>query len=122
MRIVLVLLLAVMLGVACSSESSEVKISHITKTASDGAVKNVAQIQIEGMMCEQACVNKVSKELNELECVASVEIDFDTDKPIDIAVVEFDADACNEQTMIEKIQSIGDGLYQVKSVEVLSYQ
>lgn len=78
----------------------------------------VAHIEIEGMMCGDGCGGKIKKELKELDCVADASIEFDAENPVDIAIVEFDKGQCDEQAFIDKIQAIGDGNYQVKSVKM----
>ena len=113
--------------VACSEEKSndtttKVKISHATKKAEDGVSKSVAQIKVEGMMCEQACGGKVKSELAELDCVKNVEISFDSDNPVDLAIVEFNSSECDENSMISQIHNIGEGVYQVQEVEVITYE
>lgn len=84
----------------------------------DAANLGVARIEIEGMMCGEGCGGKIKKELKELECVASANIEFDADNPVDLAIVEFDKNQCDEQTFIDKIQAIGDGNYHVKAVTI----
>ncbi len=84
----------------------------------DAANLGVAHIEIEGMMCGEGCGGKIKKELKELDCVASANIEFDAENPVDIAVVEFDKSQCEEQAFVDKIQAIGDGNYHVKSVSI----
>lgn len=101
---------------------NSIEITNTTLKAKAGADKMVAEIKIQGMMCQNACVSKVNKELAEMSCVKNVEMDFDVDREVDIAKVEFDHDQCDAKKMIEKIHSIGDGMYEVKAVNVIEYK
>ena len=127
MKNILFILATLLFLSSCSEEKTStvdpaIEITHSKMSSENGLIKNVAQIEVEGMMCEVACCTKVKSELAELECVSNVEIDFNPDNPVDIAKVEFNPDQCDEKAMIEKIQKIGDGMYKVRSVEILTYQ
>lgn len=74
-------------------------------------------IQIDGMMCENACGAKIKKELSEIAGVEYVIVNF---KGIDAAnsvKVTYQSQSCNLADMKDKIENIGGGsLYQVKSM------
>jgi copper chaperone CopZ len=99
---------------------ADIDIVHTTSVGD--AAKTIASISIEGMMCESACVGKVSKELNNMDCVSIAEIDFNTERDVDVANVEFDPSTCSAELMIEAIHNIGGGLYKVKGVKVTTYE
>ena len=84
--------------------------------------KRTAKLEIEGMMCEVGCAAKVKKELLELDGVASVIIDFDSDRESDFAIVEYDENTIEPVALASTVNGIADGrLYGVPSIEVTNY-
>ncbi len=83
--------------------------------------ETVAQLAITGMMCEIACVSKVRKELYNAQGVAHADIHFDKDLTVDTAFVTYDPALIQPEDLIATVQEIGDGLYAVKSAEVIHY-
>lgn len=110
---------------ACNNEqSSETKATdyELTVTSvSSETDKSVANINIEGMMCEMACGGKIMKELSQLDGVKLAEIEFNEGDPLDLAVVEFDPAVTDASKLATCVNGIADGLYTVKSVEVVNY-
>jgi copper chaperone CopZ len=78
-------------------------------------------LTISGMMCEIACVSKVRKELYDLPGVTRADIQFNERNKIDTALVVFDPTVVQAETLISTVEAIGDGLYDVKSAEVVHY-
>ncbi|MCB0479155.1 MAG: heavy-metal-associated domain-containing protein [Crocinitomicaceae bacterium] len=72
-------------------------------------------IQIDGMVCEHACVSSVKKNILAMEGVEGIEIDFVKDRKINSCKVKFDNTMVSEQDFINKINEINDGAY--KAVE-----
>jgi copper chaperone CopZ len=102
---------------SCSEPSAEV--SH---TEMQGAVdKTVAKLQVEGMMCEVACAGKIAKELNKVSGVASVSVDFVESGALNVAEVEYNPDQVSESDLINCVEKIAGGIYDVKSIEVIHY-
>lgn len=122
MSVMRILVLSVLFfGVlALSSCSGEADYS-VTETEEVGSAKTVASLYVEGMMCEAACGGKIQKELSQLACVLSASIEFDENKNLDIAIVEFDNSCCSLEDMVNTVHAISDGAYQVKKVEVVTY-
>lgn len=102
---------------ACNNDAGVV----ITETNHTGVSKNVANIYVEGMMCAQGCAGKIQKELALLDCVVEASVDFDESRDLDIATVEFDGEQCTVDDMINKVNSIADGAYEVRKVELETY-
>ncbi len=102
------------------SDSTQVEIVRTEMLGDE--VKTVANIEIEGMICEMACVGRVSKELEAMACISTLEMDFDPERDVDVATVTFEPNECTAENMIEAIHAIGDGSYQVKALEVVSYK
>ena len=80
--------------------------------------KTVAEMSVQGMMCEVGCVAKVRKELLEVPGVASATIDFEKDRDLNVAIVEYDADVVNAEALVAKVTAIGDGMYPVHRMAV----
>ena len=107
--------------IGCSEPTKEAAIiTTIEAQGPDG--KKSAKLEIEGMMCEVGCAAKIKKELLELEGVASVIIDFDSDRSSDFAIIEYDEKTIQPQKLASTVNEIADGrLYGVPSVEVTNY-
>ena len=104
---------------ACNSSHQEGE--HQEENAQKGEVSAnaVADLYISGMVCEMNCVGTVNKTLMKMEGVASFEMeDFDGEKDINHAIVQFDKNIVSEQEMISAIEELNDGIYKVESSEV----
>ncbi len=84
--------------------------------------KTTAKLEIKGMMCEVGCVSKIKKELLEKKGVLNVTIDYDSDREMDFATVEYDPEIETSESLILAVTTIADGkLYGVPSVVVTNY-
>ena len=83
--------------------------------------KTVAQMSVEGMMWEIGCVAKVRKELFEVPGVASATIDFEKDRALNVATVEYDDEVVDAEALVAKVTAIGDSMYPVHRMEVTHY-
>ena len=107
---------------ACGGDKPSAVDTVYTETRLEGTVdKTVAQMSIEGMMCEIGCVAKVRKELLEVPGVASATIDFEKDRALNVATVEYDAEVVEAEALVAKVTAIGDGMYPVHRMEVTRY-
>ena len=70
-------------------------------------------IQIDGMVCEHACVSSVKKNILAMEGVTGIEIDFEKDRKVNSCKVMFDDKMLSQQDFINKINEINDGAYKV---------
>lgn len=108
---------------ACNNHSVEqenAEVSHVVKL---GEPKTTATLSIDGMMCEMACGGKIRKELESIEGVSLASIDFEDERPLNMAMVEYDPAKVDENKLIATVNQIADGkLYSVKSVEVVQYE
>lgn len=103
-----------------NTELNNTKITHSTKT---GAAKTMATLNIDGMMCATACGGKIRKEIDGLEGVKLTTIDFEDNRDINQAIVEFDPSVLDESKLIETVNTIADGkLYVVKEMEVVTFE
>ena len=50
--------------------------------------------------------------------VASATIDFEKDRKLNVAVVEYDADVVDAEVLVAKVTAIGDGMYPVHRMAV----
>ena len=117
MRISIYLLLVFAI-LGCSEPLNvDTVITFIEAVGPDG--KTSAKLEIQGMMCEVGCAAKVKKELLELDGVASVIIDFDSERESDFAIVEYDEKAIKPELLASTVNGIADGkLYGVPSLEI----
>ena len=95
-------------------------ITSVEAVGPDG--KTSAKLEIQGMMCEVGCAAKVKKELLELDGVASVIIDFDSERESDFAIVEYDEKTIKPELLALTVSGIADGkLYGVPSLEITNF-
>lgn len=81
--------------------------------------KTIAQLEINGMMCEVGCVAKVKKELLAQDGVSNVKIDFEKGREYNFASIEYDPTNRDVHSLSAVVKEIADGkLYGVRSVEV----
>jgi copper chaperone CopZ len=116
--------LAIFFG-ACSEssvnqeENVQAATLQVSYTEVEGEVgKYVALLDISGMSCEKMCVSSVNKKLISTEGVKSVEINFETERELNQAYVEFDESVTTAEQLIEAVHSIANGAYQIKNVTV----
>lgn len=115
-----VALVTVACNTAADVEQSSTKITHQTKT---GAAKTMATLEIDGMMCATACGGKIRKEIDALNGVKLTTIDFEDNRDINKAIVEFDPAVLDENELIKTVNQIADGkLYVVKEMEVTTFE
>ena len=100
---------------APKTEKNKIEIRSETVKV-DGPAKTVADISIKGMACEMSCVSKINQTLTELKGVKSTAIDFETEREVDKATIEFDPTVISAEDMISAIQGLYDGQYEVTEV------
>ena len=84
--------------------------------------KTTARLEIKGMMCEVGCVAKVKKELLEQKGVSNVTVNFDSDREVDFATIEYDPTIDTVESLASVVTNIADGkLYIVPSALVTNY-
>ena len=107
--------------IGCSEPVNETPVITIIEAQGPNAKKS-AKLEIEGMMCEVGCASKIKKELLELEGVASVIIDFDSERSNDFAIIEYDESTIKPEILASTVNEIADGrLYGVPSLEITNY-
>lgn len=109
---------------ACSP-SNETKIEN-TKTEELTVIKEdkispntQLNMTIEGMTCEIGCVRTVRSHLSKLKGVSIINIDFDSERELDYAKVQFDSNYTSLEIIKEDIESIAQGIYTVSSNEIV---
>lgn len=107
---------------SCEGNGPQMAPTVFEKSHVEGTVeKAVAEMMVQGMMCEIGCVSKVRKELLEVPGVASASIEFEKGRAVNVAKVEYDADVVDAQALVAKVTAIGDGMYPVEKVAVTHY-
>ena len=92
------------------------------ETRVEGAIeRTVAEMSVQGMMCEVGCVAKVRKELLEVPGVATATIDFEKDRSVNVAKVEYDPEVVDAEALVAKVTAIGDGMYPVERMAVTHF-
>lgn len=73
----------------------------------------IANYEIAGMVCEHGCKGVIEKEMNKVIGITSFEIDFENS----IAEVFFDKNVITSNNIMEKVETINDGIYQIKLIK-----
>ena len=116
------LVLAVFMITGCDRniEVYELVVTEVTEVAE--LSKTTARLEIKGMMCEVGCVAKVKKELLEQKGVSNVTVNFDSDREVDFATIEYDPTIETVESLASVVTKIADGkLYGVTSALVTNY-
>ena len=107
---------------SCGGPSADMVPTVYEETRVEGAVeRTVAQMSVQGMMCEVGCVAKVRKELLEVPGVATATIDFEKDRSVNVAKVEYDPEVVDAEALVAKVTAIGDGMYPVERMAVTHF-
>lgn len=121
---------AIIIGCTQSDKAEEsqpdevlgVSIEHVELPAVDGVEKYVATLAIDGMGCAMACGSKISGTLAGLEGISKTDINFIGAGETNSAIVEFDTSQIDEEEMIEAVNNMTGGHYEVKKVVVVHYK
>ncbi len=109
---------------ALSCEQSQ---QHQTETAietvvrevrTDGPAKSLAHLSIEGMGCEMACGSAIKKALNGLDGVIITEINYEGDRDVNFAVVEFDESKLGSEHLADAVNNLRKGHYSVSAISL----
>ena len=124
MKTLKISLLALIIGAALVSCKNEPKVQEdiavaeesITETNSNEVAGNIekATFQIEGMTCALGCAKMIETKLSGLSGVSEAKVDFDTKT----ATVVFDDAKQNEESIVNTVQKIANGMYKVDSLKI----
>ena len=114
--------ISVFISTGCETKS-QVHDCVVTEVNEVGELnKTTARLEITGMMCEVGCVAKVKKELLEQKGVSNVTVNFDSDREVDFATIEYDPTIETVESLASVVTKIADGkLYGVTSALVTNY-
>ena len=99
-----------------STDASSQKNSAKNTSTKQKAPNKVCSIDVEGMVCKMGCVASIKKELNAINGIAAVEIDFKEDELVQQVKVSYN-DRNVEESMIEKtIETINNEQFNVLKV------
>ena len=108
-----------MVLVGCS-EACDYELTELHQAGT--AVRTTARIDVTGMMCAHACGGKIKKELLEVQGVANAVIDFELDRDLNYAEVEFDPAQVQLDELVAAVTGIAEGkLYGVESVQLTHF-
>ncbi len=103
----------ILLSVATLYSCSENTVKDSTSNVGLASV----ELSIEGMSCEQMCGGAICKGLEKIDGVASTDLKFSSDNPVDMVTVKFDPEKVSHEDMTAKVESLAGGAYKVKSVK-----
>lgn len=94
----------------------------IERHAPGSSDMTVARLDVSGMMCAHACGGKIKKELLKVAGVANASIEFEENRLLNFAEVEFDERLVELDGLVEAVSGIADGkLYAVEAVQVTHF-
>jgi copper chaperone CopZ len=101
-----------------NSKDAEVTLDDIAATVD---ATHTAEIELTGMVCEMGCAADIRKALKGTGGVAQVDFDFEKDREINIAMVQFDAETIEAEQLKKAIEQLNDGQFDVTSMETKTY-
>jgi copper chaperone CopZ len=108
-----------MLTLSCS-ETCDYKLTEVHEAGL--SVKTTARLDVTGMMCAHACGGKIKKELLEVEGVANAIIDFQLNRDLNHAEIEFDPNQVEVAQLVAAVTEIAEGkLYGVDAVQLTHF-
>ena len=121
MRLVITSIVALFMFVGCNITTQDAPhTTHVNVIGLEG--KSEVKLGIEGMMCVKGCAAKIKKELLEIEGVSSVRIDFEDERKINYAIVDFNTKTTEIDALYKQVNNIADGkLYGVTSMDIIHY-
>ena len=110
--------------IACTSseKSSEASTAQGKKSAKTEVpqgpemnvdANHVLTMELEGMVCSMGCGGSIRKELRATGAVAECDFDFEDERPIDIATIEFDKNKITTDEIVDIVSKINDGQFTV---------
>jgi hypothetical protein len=73
----------------------------------------VLTMELEGMVCSMGCGGSIRKELKATGAVSDCDFDFEDERAIDIATIQFDKNKITADKIIEIVSKINDGQFTV---------
>ena len=73
----------------------------------------VLTLELEGMVCSMGCGGSIRKELNATGAVANCDFDFENERAVDVAVIQFDKNKITVDEIIAIVARINDGQFTV---------
>jgi copper chaperone CopZ len=80
-------------------------------------ITHIAEIEVEGMTCEMGCGGDIRKALRGTGGVAKVDFDFEDDRQVNIARVQFDSQTVEAEEMKKVILGLNKGQFKVGNIE-----
>jgi len=116
-------LLALAIAIAIAGCGRSEDAYEVTERHTNGTTgMTMARLDVSGMMCAHACGGKIKKELLKVNGVANATIDFEDDRALNFAQVEYDEQVVEVNGLVEAIAGIADGkLYAVQAVEITHF-
>ncbi|MEZ4756320.1 MAG: heavy-metal-associated domain-containing protein [Flavobacteriales bacterium] len=108
---------------AISDAAAQAAAAGIERVVTDQVINTgtpitTADLAIDGMSCEMMCGGSIKKALAKLPGISGTEITFVEGDERDHAIVTYDPAQVSDAQMIEAIQALHDGQYQVKAVHI----
>lgn len=116
---------SVRIGLSCllllgCSQACDYELTELHQAGT--AVRTTARIDVTGMMCAHACGGKIKKELLEVQGVANAVIDFELNRDLNHAEVEFDPAQVQVSDLVAAVTEIAGGkLYGVEAVQLTHF-
>ena len=118
-RVSAIIFASVVLILSCG-ESRDFSLTEVHEAGM--AVKTTARIDVTGMMCAHACGGKIKKELLAVKGVANAVIDFELERDLNHAEVEFDPAQVQVAQLVAAVTEIAEGkLYGVDAVQLTHF-
>ncbi len=97
---------------SCNNEASD----EATNTAQSLKPNKTLSANVEGMVCKMGCAASIRKELNDLDGVDEVRIDFVKDRAKQELTVIYDDTKINQELIVSSIETINEKQFVVSDL------
>jgi copper chaperone CopZ len=114
---ILIWMLTLMLAACQTSSSAENKEITDEDIARTVEATHIAEIEVTGMTCEMGCGGDIRKALRNTGGVSKVDFDFESDRDVNIARVQFDNFTIQQEELRKVISALNKGQFTVGEIQ-----
>jgi|TARA_B110000879_G_scaffold44624_1_gene63091 hypothetical protein len=73
----------------------------------------VLTMELDGMVCSMGCGGSIRKELNATGAIADCDFDFEDERTMDVATIQFDKNKITADEIVKIVSEINDGQFSI---------
>lgn len=104
------------IATSCSSEAkteNKVATDQETEATAKPVANQQMKIEVMGMVCEKGCGGSIRKELNETNGVTKTSFDFEDEREVNVATIDFDDSKISEEEIILALTTMNEHQFTV---------